>query len=322
MYPLSKIDPAIDSLFEKFLPGLYKTYSHHKGLIYALPSTPSAELLFYRRDLFESTALCRQYFEEHGEELKVPSTYGEFNRIARFFTRYINGHSPTEYGTTLILGSTYLTAKEFLSRFYSYTGELYDENGKITIADEAGLKAMEDLLDLRSSVNPHYCASQLESVNVFARGAAAMTKIFSNSASELISRDSKVAGALGYAMAPGNNPLIGGGVIGVGRYSKHKEEALNFIKWLSEETVSGVMTSMGSVSPCKAVYENYDIIDTYPWLAVAKDCFSISRTNYIPQNYQGIFDETRFLNSIAMAVHTVFNGIRSPAEALGMIKEP
>jgi multiple sugar transport system substrate-binding protein len=324
LYPLSEIDSGIDSLFDDFLPGLYKAYSLHKGTIYALPSTPSAELLFYRRDLFESTVLCRQFFEEYGRELKIPGTYEDFNRISRFFTRFFNPHSPVDYGTNLILGNTSLAAKEFLSRFFSYTESLYNAGGEIEIAGQAGIKAMEDLLELRDCVNPRFYSSAPEAARAFASGETAMAKIFSNSAGELIAGDSRVADRLGYAMTPGNNPLIGGGIIGVCRYSKHKNEALEFIEWLSRETVSGAMTSMGSVSPCKAVYENYGIIDNYPWLSIAKDCFSLSRTNYIPPNHCGIFDETKFLNSIAMAVHAVFNGISGVSEALGKIriKEP
>jgi multiple sugar transport system substrate-binding protein len=322
LYPLPEIDPDIGSLFDNFLPGLYKAYSLHKGIIYALPSTPSAELLFYRRDLFESAALCRQFFEEYGRELKIPGTYEDFNRISRFFTRFFNPHSPVDYGTHLILGNICLAAKEFLSCFFSYAECLYNAGGEIEIAGQAGIKAMEDLLALRDCVNPRFYSSAPEAARAFASGETAMAKIFSNSAGELISGDSKAANRLGYAMAPGNNPLIGGGIIGVCRYSTHKNEALEFIKWLSQETVSGAMTSMGSVSPCKAVYENYGIIDTYPWLSIAKDCFSLYRTNYIPPNYNGIFDETKFLSAIGMAVHAVLNGISGAAEALEKIRKP
>jgi multiple sugar transport system substrate-binding protein len=319
LYPLAEIDPGIDSLFSGFLPGLYKTYSHHKGLVYALPSTPSAELLFYRRDLFENSGLCRQFSEEYGRELKIPRTYDEFNQIARFFTRAFNRHSPVEYGTLLVLGNTLFAAREFFSRFFSYTKNLYNPAGDMEIAGPTGIKAMEDLLAIRGCVNPRFSADQLDAARTFAGGNIAMAKIFSNSAGELISSDSKIAGRLGYAMVPGNNPLIGGGVIGICRHSKYKEAALEFIKWLSQETVSGAITIMGSASPCKAVYENYGIIDTYPWLSVARDCFSVSQTSYVPQNYGGIFDGTKFLNSIGMAVHTVFNGISGAAEALGQV---
>jgi multiple sugar transport system substrate-binding protein len=320
--PLSEIDPGAGSLFENFLPGLYKAYSLHKGTLYALPSTPSAELLFYRRDLFESAVLCRQFFEEYGRELKIPGTYEDFNRISRFFTRFFNPHSPVDYGTNLILGNASLTAKEFLSRFFSYTECLYSPEGEIEIAGQAGIRAMEDLLALRDCVNPHFYSSAPEAARAFASGETAMAKIFSNSAGELISAGSRVADRLGYAMTPGNNPLIGGGIIGVCRHSKHKDGALDFIKWLSQETVSGAMTSMGSVSPCKGVYENYGIIDSYPWLSIAKDCFSLSRTSYIPPGCDGIFDETKFLNTIGMAVHAVFDGISGASEALGKIRKP
>jgi multiple sugar transport system substrate-binding protein len=321
LYPLSKIDSRIDSIFDKFLPGLNPIYSRYKETVYALPSAPSAELLFYRRDLFESTVFCRQYYEEYGEEFKVPASYEEFNRIARFFTREQNPHSPVEYGTGIVMWNSALAAREYLSRFFSYTDKLYDDKGNLCISGDIGVKAMQDLLDLRGSVDPHYYTGPLELIKSFAGGTMAMAKIFSESAGILFDRGSKVSSVLGYAMTPGNNPLIGGSIIGVCRYSKHKEEALDFIKWLSEDTVSGIMTGMGGPSPCKAVYENYELIDAFPWLDSVKGCFAASKTSLIPPNFKGIFDETKFLNSITTAVHSVFNGIQTPAEALRVIKD-
>jgi len=46
------------------LPNALKNYSYLDGDIYALPGTPSIQLLFYRKDLFEDTRLKRLYFVE------------------------------------------------------------------------------------------------------------------------------------------------------------------------------------------------------------------------------------------------------------------
>ena len=43
------------------------------------------------------------------------------------------------------------------------------------------------------------------------------------------------------------------------------------------EEVTTAMTLMGSVSPCRKTYENYEVLDTYPWLVLSRDC--ISNTN-------------------------------------------
>ena len=85
--PLKEIDPDIESIFDTFVPGLSRKYSHMNGTLYALPNTTSAQLLFYRRDLFESTAFRRRYSEMYNCELLPPTTYQEYNRIAQMVRR-------------------------------------------------------------------------------------------------------------------------------------------------------------------------------------------------------------------------------------------
>lgn len=103
--PLKEIDPDIERIFDTFVPGLSRKYSHMNGTLYALPNTTSAQLLFYRRDLFENTAFRRRYTELYNCELLPPTTYQEYNRIARFFTRAFNPDSPVDFGTGLTLAA-------------------------------------------------------------------------------------------------------------------------------------------------------------------------------------------------------------------------
>lgn len=53
------------------------------------------------------------------QELNVPNTFQEYNKIASFFTRSINPASPVSYGTTLTFGSAGVAACEFLKWVYS-----------------------------------------------------------------------------------------------------------------------------------------------------------------------------------------------------------
>ncbi len=117
LLPIDEIDPDISEIFPEYIPALTDKYSKVNGRVYALPVTPSAQLLFYRKDLFENVAMRRQYQEMYREELKVPESFEAFNRIAGFFTKKMNGNSPVRYGTSLTLGNTGVAATEFLTRF-------------------------------------------------------------------------------------------------------------------------------------------------------------------------------------------------------------
>lgn len=52
-----------------------------------------------------------------------------------------------------------------------------------------------------------------------------MAILYSNYASDLLSHSSRVAGNIGYALTPGRNPVIGGGSLGVSKYTKRPEDA-------------------------------------------------------------------------------------------------
>ena len=110
--------------------------------------------------------------------------------------------------------------------------------------------------------------------------------------------------------------MTGGSAIGVCRYSKRKEEALRFIRWLCTEEVATAMTLMGTMSPCKKTYENYEVMDLYPWMVMAKDNFALSHTRYAPEGDSRPFDEPKFLGILGMAVHTAYHGIMSAEDAL------
>ena len=126
LQPLDGIDPGIREDMNSFIPDLIERYSIVNGHIYCLPVTPSMQLLFYRKDLFESPIYKRMYWETYRKQLTVPNTFEDFNKIARFFTKAINPESPVDFGATLTLGSTGVASSEYLARLFSYQDNLYD----------------------------------------------------------------------------------------------------------------------------------------------------------------------------------------------------
>lgn len=314
--PLEKMDQNISAVFDTFIPGLIPNFSTVNGTIYALPETPSAQVLFYRKDLFESTIIQRLYKERYKAELKPPTNYREFNQIARFFTKQLNPNSPTEYGTTMTLGNSGVSATEYLTRYFSLTQELFDEKGKLLLDTDIALQAMKELVEAKQYSPQKYNNWWRDTAREFAEGNTAMTVLFSNYASEMLNSNSKIIGKIGYAPAPGNNALVGGGCIGVCKNSRNKKEAIDFVKWVCSDKVATAMTLLGSVSPCKRTYENYEVIDTYPWLALSKEAINTSVTVRTPGKGDTRFDERRFLSILGMAVNNAYNSAMTEAEAL------
>ena len=153
------------------------------------------------------------------------------------------------------------------------------------------LETLRLLLDARPCVQPSYSNWWRETAKAFAAGDTAMTVLFSNYASEITGLSTKIASDIGTTFVPGGNPLMGGGSIGVCRYSQNKKEALNFIRWFCSEEIASAMTYLGSASPCQATYDNYQIIDLYPWLALTKESMTASHVKRWPQRQGDGFNE-------------------------------
>ena len=314
--PLSHLENNLKDLQERFLPGLMERYGCISGELYALPETPSTQMLFYRRDLFEDTAIKRLYQEQYHAALRLPHTFAEYNAIAAFFTRSINSQSPVQYGSTLTLGNTGTAATEFLTRFFALTHDLFDKNDRLLLNTPAGEQALQELVDCSHYASLSFSNWWRDTAVDFAKGNTAMTILYSNYASEMIGKDSTVWGKIGYAMMPGGNPLFGGGSIGVSRFSRHKELAYHFIRWLCDEKVASAMTLLGSISPCRDTYNNYQIIDTYPWLAMTNECFEKSDAHRQPHTANVSFNERQFLEILGYQVLNTIHGRCKVKEAL------
>lgn len=316
LLPLDTLDPDIGSVFPEYLPSLADHYSLFNHRPYALPFTPSAQLFFYRKDLFENVAIKRIYSERFREELKLPSDFREFNQIARFFYEE-SGYTPTvRYGTNLTLGSTGVAATEFLTRYFSHQEHLVYQNGRVFIDNDTGKQAMEELLEAQKYAPAQPARWWTDLARSFSDGEVAMAVMFSNYASEILASRSKIVGNIGFCMVPGGNPIVGGGSLGISRNSRHPEDALAYIKWMTREPISSAMASLGSVSPCARTYSKYDIIDTFPWLELSKDCFNRSRTRRQPEGEEKPFNEKKFLNIIGTAVKNVSMGFIPLEESL------
>ena len=319
--PLRQIDPDICQCFSGLLDGTAENYAVVHGEVCALPSTPSVQILFYRKDLFESPICRRLYFEQFKTELRPPQTFDEFNRIAAFFTKKLNPTSPVEYGATVTMGSTGVAGSEYLARLFARQENLYDGNREIHLDSPAALDSLRELVDLKRCTAPVHCSWWTDTARAFASGNYAMSILYSNYASGLLDHASRIAGNIGYAMVPGSNPLIGGGSLGVSRFSRYPKEALSFIKWMCSEPISSAAALLGSTSSCRLTYENYEVVNLFPWMNLAKKCFPLSKGERIPRDAGIPFDERKFLSILGMAVKNAYSNVATPEEALRFAQE-
>lgn len=316
-HPLDQIDSDIDSKFKNFLPGLHDNYGKVSDKTYALPFDVSVQMLFYRKDLFEDIKQIRSYYEMNKKTLVVPTTYDEYNEVARFFTRAFNPDSPTLYGTSIALGTPSSAASEYLPRLLSMGGHIYGKNGLLRMSTPAAKAALENHIRTSEYANPHAVHSWKEIVNGFIRGDTAMTILYVNHASRIVqTQKSRVAGVVDFAPIPGKKPLLGGGSLGIGKNSKNIEEAYQFICWATSNQIASELMMMGGISPCREAYEQQKIIDTYPWLGELEKNIQIGCRKTILSPKELYLDQRGFENRLGKLLIDAVTGQKELDETL------
>lgn len=300
--PLTNVDNRITHDLIGYLPNVVKNYSYLNDVIYALPGTPSIQLLFYRKDLFENSRVKRMYYEMYKQALEVPKTFDEYNRIAYFFTKEFNKESPVEYGCTFTSGESSLVGVEYLTRYFSHSKELFDDQGNILFDIETAEKALKETEEAWNCSSKAKHMWWTDTAQEFMKGNAAMCIHMINHISEFVSSDSNIRGKIGWSAIPGNNPMLGGSVLGISKYSNNKEEALRFLKWINSDDISIAITLLGGMSAKNAAYDDSEVNDSYPWLDYAKKCFEKSQANYYHIVDEKIIELKELQNLLGVAV--------------------
>lgn len=314
--PFKDTGKDFSSILSNIVDDTKADYSYVGDTQYALPFDPSTLIFLYRKDLFEDAIIKRSYYEMFHENLTIPTDFGQYNKIASFFTKSLNNESPTQYGSTLTFGSSAVAACDFLPRLLNKTNTLFDKNGRIVINTKEILDALKNYIETYRYSNKQGNNWWGDSIKEFSNGSTAMAISFSNHASDVINnKHSNIVGNVGCASIPGNNPILGGGVIGIAKNSSKIDECYEFFRWFYSDEISNAFTLLGGLSPNKSIYNNYALLDIFPWLSQSKSNFHYGTRNMINLCHPK-FDQKKFENILGNAVRSAVIGSHTPEEAL------
>ena len=316
---LDRYIEAEPDLTNDFIPGVLDKYSKYNEKYFALPYMFGTQLLFYRKDLFESPNIKSQFREQFKAELKPPTNWKEYNLVAKFFTRKYNPDSPVEYGTTL--GGAYYNGAlcEFLPRMWAYGGRAIDEYGNIVINNREISRALENYIESYNYASPESLEHLWdEQVEEFSSGRAAMMILFVAHATELTDRrKSKVVGKVGYALVPGGQSTLGGWSLGINARSRKQNEAFSFIKWATCRELAIPYTILGGATPSINLYKSSELLTVYPWLPKALESFSGSRRRDVSKvTTKGNISEHDYELIIGKCIYRAIRGEVTPELAL------
>ena len=314
--PLDELSISPEGLSPRLIKNGYDSYSMLNGRVYALPLDPSVQIFLYRTDLFHDAKLCRAYYERFHENLVVPTTYEQYLHAAEFFTRSCNPDSPTEYGTTMTCGSASVAASDFMPFYLSRI----DRFGATPDTLRLDCPEMQAAMRQYHALEKFSCKQNWwgDSIQKFADGKTAMTVIYSNYAAELInSGNSVVVGRVGAAILPGCKPLLGGGIVGISRYSQKAEACKQFFRWYYSADVASLLVRLGGTSPIVDAYEDFQNYSIFPWMNVSKKSFGLGQRgvkNQIPER----FSIPKYEFAVGTAIRNVVQDLMTPEDASRM----
>jgi Transcriptional regulators len=311
---LSPIDDVLDNRNEfiaNLLPGLEREYClSSSGVAYTLPLDPSMMMLYYRKDLFSDTTLQRMFYETYKAELKVPSDFLSFHRIVSFFNTLHKKDPSYPYGTSTNNGISCV-----LQYFVSATGKRTIESFDSHYGD-----LLEKIKDINQTGRSRSSKSWRDTVADLTNGNCAMVIAFSNYA-EFISSNplSSAYSKIGYAEVPGAIPLLGGGVLGVSKATKAKDEVKEFFNWLYSDEIATKIALLSGNSSVKSTYENPVITETYPWLPLLGNSFHNGVRRRLFTGIEKPFIQKELENSLEFYSYSAINGIGDVDRALSLI---
>jgi len=240
--------------------------------VVGLPFHDGPECLIYRKDLFEDPEEQISFKEKYNEDLKVPETWEEFIRIARFFQR----PERKLYGTVAAAyPDGHNTVFDFCLQLWTRGGKLVADDGKINInTKEAveGLQFYRELLNDKSAIHPN--SAEYESVaagEAFARGEVAMMiNWFGFAAVCEVSQESKVKGKVDVAEIPKGEDGKSASLnvywlYAIGSGSRHKETAYDFISYAANMQNDKLLTLEGGIGCRKSTWSDEEINDRIPY---------------------------------------------------------
>lgn len=247
----------IDELFtdeakKDIFPALVKE-ANVDGHFIGMPAWTNAEIVLYRKDLFEDAKNKADFKAKYGYDLAAPKTWQQYQDISAFFTK------DGMFGTDVKGG----VETEYLAHVLQAGSPMVlDSNNNVVIDNAAHKQALDFYTSLvkdapAGAAQVDWAAAQ----NLFNQGKTAMTQFWAH-AYRQIPKDAPVYGKVGTA------PMIGGsaGVAGVPgpwylsvpKATKNADAAKKFVKCAFDHNDLAIQSSLGLAARISAFQKYQD----------------------------------------------------------------
>jgi multiple sugar transport system substrate-binding protein len=236
----------------------------------SLPWHDGPECLVYRMDLFADLATRTAFCAQFSRDLAPPTTWEEFEQVARFFT----DQSAGRYGTVFAaFPDGHNTLYDFALQVWSRGGELTDSAGRPSLTTPVAFAALD--FYRRVVCNPALChprSPQLDSTqsgDLFLSGEVAMMANWFGFAARSGREGSPLAGKVAIAPIPttiGASPvsLSVFWALAMGKGSRQKELAWQFLRFVASPELDLGITRHGTVGVRLSTWRNPELQTRIP----------------------------------------------------------
>lgn len=293
---LSPVSGVLSSSEESDLMPQLKAGGTINGKLMGIPTWTNSKILLYRKDLFENETNKKEFKEEFGYDLKVPTTWDEYRDAAKFFTK------DNMYGTALI-GQTGADSVTGWLEFATQAGAknlVLGKNNKPDLTDPAYSKAlgyMRDLVKDGSIPADYLSLGTSEISNMFNQGKITMeltwAHFYLSSAQELgdkVGAAPMIGGSAGVGAIPGPWYEV------VMKNSKKQDIAKKYLEFMYGKN-EGYMKALG-VAARKSVFEKYVNNPKYAHVKALETTLAAKQTQNRPATTMWTEIETEILSPL------------------------
>ncbi|MBL4675018.1 MAG: extracellular solute-binding protein [Mucilaginibacter sp.] len=283
--------------------------------VVSYPFAANTMLLAYNKKFFDDPENKKTYLDQFHQELKVPSTWEEYKRIAAFFTNKNKG----TYGICMegaAGGWLYYEWCQYLQGFGGKVmdkewGWMGDENTKVNVNSAIALQSTEYMMSLKPyNAGGFINTDGNEQIKVMKEGKTAMCLIWSDYVRGLTYNGDETDPRFGVSEVPGTQSMLAGGAFFISRQSKYPQESFRYVMSLFQKDTQIKLVQKGLCSPLKSAYDAEEVQEI-PYIPALKA--SLSRGVYALEAGP---DADMINSTITTYMQQVWNSRRTIGDAL------
>ena len=250
--------------YSDFFASAKEVVKAKNGTIVAMPYKVDAQILFYRKDLFEAKGL------------KVPTTLPEFDAVARAL------HDPPRVYGYAARGLKNANVFTIAFPMQYFKGQFVDASGKAALNTPNAVKALTWYANALKTYAPPGVVSfnWPEVLGQFQQGNLAMFNDGIGFATQLEDPTrSKVVGKVGYAVLPGRLAPTTANGLAISPRAKSKEAAYLFLQWATSVAFNKGLVEANITAPRASAWNTAanQPLKTIPWAQTYFDALKVGK---------------------------------------------